>query len=169
MYSWGRGHKLANGEIHKGETFKDRTFGDGCLFENCTFIATCNFGKGCVFVNCTFMWAKRRAFSWVDEGASLHSCTLDWVTISSRAALYQPVIMTAEIGSECVINTTARRVQGKGTDISYNGALGEQVAGSEVAKHDWCSYKCKPGRYILGKAQSDVGVSGNDFGKEWSE
>lgn len=157
--------------MFSGGTFKDQSFGDGCIFEGCTIIAYCSFGKGCVFVNCSFQWAKHRPYSHVGDGAVLTSCTLDWVEFESAASLYNPTILSVSFGPDCVINTTARRVDGKATDVKYDGQdgkLGAQVANGEVS-HDWCSYRCKPGRYVLGKAGSDVGVSGEDFGKAWSE
>ena len=166
-----QGYRVANGQMFSGGTFKDQSFGDGCIFEGCTIIAYCSFGKGCVFVNCSFQWAKHRPFSHVGDGAVLTSCTLDWVEFESAASLYNPTILSVSFGPDCVINTTARRVDGKATDVKYDGQdgkLGAQVANGEVS-HDWCSYRCKPGRYVLGKAGSDVGVSGEDFGKAWSE
>lgn len=159
---------MANGEIHNGETFNNQTFGDGCLFENCTFYASCRFGNGCVFVNCTFIRVPFRPFSWVDEGATFETCTLDWVEIDSRGAFNNCTFLAVTIGPECVINTVGTTI-GAGTHEQYNGALGEQIAGDISANHDWCSYRCKPGRYIIGKGQSDVGISGDDFGRVWSE
>ena len=156
---------MANGQIFEGQAFgPGDTFGDGCIFIGCTFYAKCEFGVGCVFVDCT--WTKLDSdepFSTVGEGATVENGYLDWVEFSGKDVFKNPTIVAVVFGGETVINTVTP-VKGKGFDETYCGCLGQQIIGSVSSNHDWCSYKCKPGRYIIGAENSDVGVKITETG-----
>ena len=159
---------MANGEIHKGGTFVGQTFGNGCLFENCTFVASCRFGVGCVFVNCNFVWRRKQPFSYVGEGATVRGGSLDWVEFAGRASIDGAALLTVVLGAETRVDAGGFTKDSK-LDLAYDHCKGEQISGSQRAEHDWCKYKCTPERAKILIEGQDGHVSGVSNGVEWSK
>lgn len=145
-----------------GGTFTNTTFGDGCTFVGCTFFASCKFGDGCTFEKCVFI-RKPGPFSVVGTGGSFSNCVLDWVNIGMGSRMGLCSFGSVVIGPDCIINVPGNSI-GKAVSETYSAALGEQISNGVSAGHDWCSYRCKPGRYILGAEGQDGSFSGIDEG-----
>lgn len=151
--------------------YSGATFGPGaqfpdhrCLFENCTFLASCTFGDHCDFVNCTFQKCcpkPNNNISKTGEHCRFFDCKLESINVGPWAELHNTnrsgylVTVTSTISNKSI----AERRGGEETiSTQICGKCGQRINSKEVKKgKDFYDYRCdeslKPDGY------SDVEVT----------
>lgn len=148
--------------------YSGQTFGAGtqlpdhrCLFENCTFLASCTLGDHCDFVNCTFVKCCPKPYTNVSktgEHCRFFNCKLESVNVGPWAELHNTnrsgYLVTV---SSTISNASKAEKQGGETTLSTQicADCGQRINSQEVVKGREF-YPCDPDAEGFSKPDADV-------------